>query len=193
MVYNTVTRAMKYFILIIVIVVGLGTAVSAHAAWVPIQPRGPEPKPVAQKLLEAVLGVQTEVQPGSAEAPAQAAPDKRIVVSLKDQDLKYFEDNKLIGEFKISSGIKGRSTPAGEFEVLAKKPFVDYIGPDYNYPHTKWNLQFKKGQPLGYYIHGVYWHKNFGHPMSHGCINVSYADMEPLYNWADVGTKISIE
>lgn len=29
--------------------------------------------------------------------------------------------------------------------------------------------------------------------MSHGCVNVSYADMEKLYNWADEGTKIIIE
>jgi lipoprotein-anchoring transpeptidase ErfK/SrfK len=51
----------------------------------------------------------------------------------------------------------------------------------------------KANIPLNYYIHGAYWHHNFGHPMSHGCINVAYANMEGLYNWADVGTPITIE
>lgn len=117
---------------------------------------------------------------------------KRITISLKNQDLRYFEGDKLIGTFKISSGLPGTPTPPGEYTILAKKPFVDYRGPDYNFPKTKWNLMFKTGTPLNYYIHGAYWHNNFGHPMSHGCINVSYANVEPLYNWADVGTKISI-
>ena len=64
-------------------------------------------------------------------------------------------------------------------------------GFDYSYPNTKWNLHFYTGT-LGFYIHGAYWHNNFGKRMSHGCVNVSYANMERLYNWADVGTKITI-
>ena len=39
----------------------------------------------------------------------------------------------------------------------------------------------------------VDWHHNFGRPMSHGCVNVSYEDMEKLYNWAEEGTRIIIE
>lgn len=70
---------------------------------------------------------------------------------------------------------------------------MDYIGGNadgttYNYPNTKWNLSFLPH----YYIHGAYWHNNFGHPMSHGCVNVSYNDMEQLYNFVDVGTPVTI-
>ncbi len=124
---------------------------------------------------------------------ATTTSDKLISISLKDQDLKYYQGTVLVGEFKISSGLRGTPTPPGEYEVLIKKPVVDYEGVNYSFPHTKWNLEFKKGKTLNYYIHGAYWHHNFGHPMSHGCINVSYANMEPLYNWADVGTKIIIQ
>lgn len=99
-----------------------------------------------------------------------------------------------VGEFKISSGIAKTPTPKGKFNVIKKLPSVTYGSKtgSYYYPNTKWNLFFKQGSWGGFYIHGAYWHKNFGHPMSHGCINVSYADMEGLYNWADVGTTISI-
>jgi lipoprotein-anchoring transpeptidase ErfK/SrfK len=43
-----------------------------------------------------------------------------------------------------------------------------------------------------YWIHGAYWHDNFGQPMSHGCVNVDYENMEPLYDWSQVGTKVII-
>ena len=37
----------------------------------------------------------------------------------------------------------------------------------------------------GYGIHGAYWHNNFGHPMSHGCINMSIPDAQTVYYWAN--------
>lgn len=125
--------------------------------------------------------------------PVLPNTSKHIIVTLKTQTLQYFEGDRLIGEFKISSGIRGMPTPTGEFTVLAKKPVVHYKGETYNFPNTKWNLMFKANVPLNYYIHGAYWHNNFGHPMSHGCVNVSYVNMEPLYNWAEVGTRITIQ
>jgi lipoprotein-anchoring transpeptidase ErfK/SrfK len=87
----------------------------------------------------------------------------------------------------------GNTTPKGEYSVLAKVPVIDYKGANYDYPGTKWNLRFKLQAKGNLYIHGAYWHHNFGHPMSHGCVNVSYADMEPLYGWADVGTQVTIQ
>jgi lipoprotein-anchoring transpeptidase ErfK/SrfK len=150
---------------------------------------------------------QADLPTDNSASPAQAAAtesaplpesNKQIIVSLKDQTLTYFEGTTEVGEFLISSGLPRTPTPPGEYTVLIKKPLVNFFGTNadgstYSFPHTKWNLLFKKGDPLNYYIHGAYWHHNFGHPMSHGCINVSYANMEPLYNWADVGTRITIE
>jgi lipoprotein-anchoring transpeptidase ErfK/SrfK len=44
----------------------------------------------------------------------------------------------------------------------------------------------------GYALHGTYWHNNFGHPMSHGCINLTRADAAWLYSWTPMGTKVVI-
>ena len=52
----------------------------------------------------------------------------------------------------------------------------------------KWNLRFKPR----YYIHTAYWHNNFGHRMSHGCINTREADAEWIYHWAEIGTPVVI-
>lgn len=119
---------------------------------------------------------------------------KRIEVSLKDQKLAYFFGDKKLDEFAISSGLRGTPTPPGEYTVLKKRPVVWYRGADYNFPNTKWNLMFKPGTSGNYYIHGAYWHNQFGKPRSHGCVNVPHKAeyMGRLYDWANEGTPISI-
>ncbi len=194
----------KVFIFIICIYVSLLGVNNTQAIF---QPRGPAIQTVILPVNQSATTTKQEAEAPKPivkntdpvkladPTPQPSAPisNKRIVVSLAEQDLKYFDGTQMVGEFKISSGLKGTPTPRGEYTVLKKRPVVDYRGATYNFPHTKWNLQFKQGKTLSYYIHGAYWHNNFGQPMSHGCINVSYANMEPLYAWADVGTQIIIE
>lgn len=120
-------------------------------------------------------------------------PQKRIDIDLSEQRLRYYFGDIMVNDILISSGLSATPTPVGTFYVQIKRPFVWYFGRNrngstYNYPKTKWNLQFLPH----YYIHGAYWHNNFGHPMSHGCVNVSYKDMEQLYNFAKVGAQIFI-
>jgi hypothetical protein len=154
---------------------------------------GPTPVRVATPTPAEALTPPPLIPAPVTPPPPSPPPTKHIIVTLSDQNLRYFEDDRLVGEFKISSGLRTTPTPPGDYTVLAKKPTVNYFGEDYRFPNTKWNLMFKEHSPLNYYIHGAYWHRNFGHPMSHGCVNVAYANMEGLYNWADVGTRITIE
>lgn len=118
---------------------------------------------------------------------------KNIGISLTDQTLTYSLGPYIINTIKISSGLPRTPTPKGQFTILKKPAFVTYRGSGYSYPNTRWNMLFKTSKMGGYYIHGAYWHNNFGQPMSHGCVNVSYSDMEILYNWADEGTRVIIE
>jgi lipoprotein-anchoring transpeptidase ErfK/SrfK len=118
---------------------------------------------------------------------------KVIGVSLKEQSLTYSVGHYPIKTIKISSGLARTPTPKGDYGIIIKRPVVNYRGTDYFYPNTKWNLMFKHGTRGNYYIHGAYWHNDFGKPRSHGCINVSYGDMETLYNWAEEGTQVIIE
>lgn len=118
---------------------------------------------------------------------------KRIEVSLKDQHLAYFFGETKLDDVAISSGLPKTPTPVGTFTVLKKRPLVHYKGVGFDFPNTKWNLMFKHGKGLNYYIHGAYWHNAFGKPRSHGCVNVSYANMERLYNFADEETTVVIQ
>lgn len=119
---------------------------------------------------------------------------KRIAVNLKTQRLAYYFGETKLDEFAISSGLANTPTPVGEFSVLRKRPFVNYGGPGYSYPNTKWNLMFKPGNGLNYYIHGAYWHNDFGRPKSHGCVNVKHSQeyMGRLYDWVDLATPVTI-
>ncbi len=112
-----------------------------------------------------------------------------VAVDLATQQMSYFLNNVKIGTIPISSGISKLPTPIGEFSIQRKRPIVHYVGPGYDLPNTKWNLQFKPG----FYLHGAYWHNQFGkRPMSHGCVNIAYKNAEKLYKFLDVGDKVKI-
>lgn len=120
---------------------------------------------------------------------------KEIDVSLADQRLVYKLGDVVLDTYLISSGLPRTPTPRGSFTVLKKRPTVWYKGATYNYPDTKWNLMFKHGSSgLNYYLHGAFWHHDFGKVKSGGCVNLpyEYAYAGRLYDWADVGTPVEI-
>ncbi len=129
--------------------------------------------------------------------PNQKAPGdrlaKRIEVDLKKQELTYSLGQYNIKTILVSTGTRSTPTPKGTYKIGRKLPVHLYKGSNYYFPNTRWNMHFATSKGGNLYIHGAYWHNNFGKPMSHGCVNVSYAEMEPLYNWADPGTVVTIK
>lgn len=118
---------------------------------------------------------------------------KSIMVDLGEQKMHTYEGIREVNSFLISSGVNGRNTPTGTTAVQRKVYSKLYQGTEpgdeYYFSNTLYNLQFRPG----FYLHGAYWHNNFGHPMSHGCINIAYDNAEWLYNWAEVGTPVKIQ
>jgi lipoprotein-anchoring transpeptidase ErfK/SrfK len=119
---------------------------------------------------------------------------KHIYVDLTNQKLYAYEGDKVVMSFMVSTG-KWNHTPTGDFKIWIKLRYTRMTGgsgADYynlpNVPYTMfyYNDQVPKGD--GYSIHGAYWHNNFGHPMSHGCVNMRPADAGLLYAWANPPT-----
>ena len=57
----------------------------------------------------------------------------------------------------------------------------------YDLPNVPYVMFFSNDEvpaSLGFSLHGTYWHNNFGHPMSHGCVNMKTTDVAKLYEWA---------
>jgi len=116
--------------------------------------------------------------------------NKYIEVDLSEQVMHAWEGGYLRKSFLVSTGLPGTPTPVGHWSILFKIASHVYDGrPAYYFPNTPWNLRYKAGGPeSNYYFHTAYWHNNFGHPMSHGCVNMREADAKWTYFWADIGT-----
>lgn len=122
----------------------------------------------------------------------QNTGERRIEVDLTNQRLSAFEGDQKVYEFLISSGKWGR-TPTGTFRIWSKFRYKRMSGGSkelrtyYNLPNVPFTMFFANDEvpaARGFGIHGTYWHDNFGHPMSHGCINMKTEEAELMYNWA---------
>lgn len=121
--------------------------------------------------------------------------EKRVYVDLTHQTLSAYEGDSLFMQTLISSG-KWFPTPAGEYTVWVKLKATRMSGGEgadyYDLPNVPYvmffyNKEISKGR--GFSLHGAYWHNNFGHPMSHGCVNMRIIDAQKLYDWIDPPTK----
>lgn len=111
---------------------------------------------------------------------AHANASKWIEIDLSQQRLWAHQNNKVVFTTLVSTGIPGKRTPIGRFHVWAKVRRQTMSGPGYRLPNVQWVMYFA-GENA---IHGTYWHHNFGHPMSHGCVNATNSAARWLYNWA---------
>lgn len=125
------------------------------------------------------------------------AEEKHIYVDLATQTLYAYEGTNQILKTLIASG-KWNKTPVGNFHIWEKLRSTRMAGGEgadaYDLPNVPYVMYFY--QDFG--LHGAYWHDNYGHVMSHGCVNMRPIDAEALYNWADgpsadhQGTAVSI-
>jgi len=118
--------------------------------------------------------------------------NKRIEVDLTNQKVYAYEGDQKVYDFLISSGKWGR-TPTGTFTIWGKFRYTKMEGGRkelntyYYLPNVPYVMFFANEEiPTyrGFSLHGTYWHSNFGHPMSHGCINMKTEEAGLLYNWA---------
>jgi len=118
---------------------------------------------------------------------------KRIEIDLTNQRLYAYEGDRRVYDFLVSTGKWGR-TPTGTFNIWIKLRYTKMEGGDKNLgtyyylpnvPYTMFFYNQSIPKYRGYGIHGTYWHSNFGHPMSHGCINMKTEEVEQLYSWAE--------
>ncbi len=115
-------------------------------------------------------------------------PGHYIDINLSQQRLYAFDGETQVNTFLISSGIPAYPTPTGEFYIYSQSRVTEMKGPGYDLPGVQWVSWFDGD----YGIHGTYWHHNFGHVMSHGCINATNADAEWVYGFVQIGTPVYI-
>lgn len=143
------------------------------------------------------LGKQVAALPPTAytvksQVLGETTAPKRIEVDLTNQKVYAFEGNTKVYEFLVSTG-KWAPTPTGTFTIWTKVRSQKMSGGSkalrtyYYLPNVPYVMFFANDEIpkyKGFSLHGTYWHNNFGHPMSHGCVNMKIEDAKTLYEWA---------
>ncbi|MBI5653630.1 MAG: LysM peptidoglycan-binding domain-containing protein [Chloroflexi bacterium] len=123
-------------------------------------------------------------------SPAPPSNGRWIDVNISKQTITAYESSTPLKSVLVSTGLAWYPTPAGRFKVYTKIPAQTMsggVGADrYYLPGVPWVMYFTGA----YAIHGTYWHRNFGQPMSHGCVNLSIEDAKWFYEFAAVGTPV---
>jgi hypothetical protein len=138
------------------------TALSAGAA-----PRQPRPAPAAEVT-----------------APRDAGEPLMAIVSIKSQQVTFYDADGWILRAPVSTGTTGRETPAGVFAVLEKDK--DHHSSMYddawmpNMQRITWNGVALHGGPLP------------GYAASHGCVRMPYGFAEKLFDKTRIGMRVII-
>ena len=119
-----------------------------------------------------------------AVAPREAGAPIMAIVSLKNQQVTIYDSEGWVLRAPVSTGQKGRETPAGVFSVIQKD--ADHHSNLYDdafMPHMQritWSGIALHGGPLP------------GHAASHGCVRMPYDFAERLFGETRLGMRVII-
>lgn len=118
----------------------------------------------------------------------QASDERWVEINLTRQRLIAWEGSTPVYAIIVSTGKRSTPTRTGIFAIQTKHRSTRMRGIGYDVPNVP-HAMFYQGN---YAIHGAYWHRRFGTPVSHGCVNVAPNHARWLFNWASVGTPVLI-
>src|SRR6476619_649043 len=122
--------------------------------------------------------------PTEATAPRNAGEPIMAIVSIKSQQVTFYDAEGWILRAPVSTGVEGRETPAGVFAVVEKdKDHRSTMYDDAWMPHMQritWNGIALHGGPLP------------GYPASHGCVRMPYGFAQKLFNKTRIGMRVII-
>ena len=119
-----------------------------------------------------------------ATAPRKAGEPIMAIVSIKSQQVTFYDAEGWILRAPVSTGTTGRETPAGIFAVIEKdKDHHSSLYDDAWMPNMQritWNGVALQGGPLP------------GHAASHGCVRMPYDFAEKLFDKTRIGMRVII-
>jgi hypothetical protein len=127
---------------------------------------------------------QARPAPTEATAPREAGEPIMAIVSIKSQQVTFYDADGWILRAPVSTGITGRETPAGVFAVIEKdKDHHSTLYDDAWMPNMQritWNGIALHGGPLP------------GYAASHGCVRMPYDFAERLFDTTRIGMRVII-
>src|SRR6476660_2296783 len=122
--------------------------------------------------------------PVEATAPREAGEPLMAIVSIKSQQVTFYDADGWILRAPVSTGTTGRATPAGVFAIIDKDK--DHHSTMYddawmpNMQRITWNGIALHGGPLP------------GYAASHGCVRMPYGFAEKLFDKTRIGMRVII-
>ncbi|WP_445220165.1 L,D-transpeptidase [Bradyrhizobium sp. Pa8] len=123
-------------------------------------------------------------QPAEAVAPREAGEPIMAIVSIKSQQVTFYDSDGWILRAPVSTGTTGRETPAGVFAIVEKDK--DHRSTMYddawmpNMQRITWNGIALHGGPLP------------GYAASHGCVRMPFGFAEGLFDKTNIGMRVII-
>jgi hypothetical protein len=133
---------------------------------------------------EAAPRQQRPPQAKEETAPRTAGEPIMAIVSIKGQQVTFYDAEGWIVRAPVSTGVKERETPAGVFAVVEKDK--DHRSTMYddawmpNMQRITWNGVALHGGPLP------------GYAASHGCVRMPFGFAEKLFNKTRIGMRVII-
>ncbi len=121
------------------------------------------------------------------------AGEKWVDVNVKQQTLVAFEGDRPVYATAVSTGKKdeeneekNHETKPGTFRVWQKHIAATMDGDvasdgPYSIEDVPWIMYFDHSVAL----HAAFWHTDFGHMRSHGCVNMAPLDARTMFAWTD--------
>lgn len=111
-----------------------------------------------------------------------------IEIDLSSQRLTAWEGRNPVYGILISTGKASTPTRSGVFAIQTRERYARMRGAGYDVNDVPYTMYYSGS----YAIHGAYWHRRFGTPVSHGCINLAVNHARWLFNWARIGTPVIV-
>jgi hypothetical protein len=122
--------------------------------------------------------------PTEATAPREAGEPIMAIVSIKTQQVTFYDADGWILRAPVSTGTTGRETPAGVFALIEKdKDHRSTLYDDAEMPNMQritWNGIALHGGPLP------------GYAASHGCVRMPFGFAEKLFDKTQIGMRVII-
>jgi L,D-transpeptidase-like protein len=122
--------------------------------------------------------------PVEAVAPREAGEPIMAIVSIKSQQVTFYDADGWILRAPVSTGTTGRETPAGVFALIEKdKDHHSSLYDDAWMPNMQritWNGIALHGGPLP------------GYAASHGCVRMPFGFAEKLFDKTHIGMRVII-
>lgn len=135
--------------------------------------------------------------------------DKVIVISLREQEARVYDNGKLVKALQVTTGNPDLPSVPGIHCIQNKLQNYNDISPFpkgspyyYNPTHINFGMVYSD---YGYLIHDAWWRSWFGkysnlphyEPIAfnngtHGCVNLPTDTMGWLFNWTDIGTPVIV-